>query len=348
MPTSEENRDLSRLSRRDFLRCSAWGLLALGMPLRSGRFASAAGGGQLGRVLDPTVDIYRQTSFASDKVDAVWRDDVLTIDGAEVGDEIPEYNRIWYQVHDRGYVHSSAIQPVRNEPNVPLKRVPYAGLLVEITVPFVDAYWKPQVEDERAYRFYYGSTFWVIAVTQDSGAHRWYSIIDDKYEYFYFARAEAFRPIPLAELTPISPEVPPSEKRIEVSLAEQWVECYEGTRLVSTSKVSTGKKFDDGSYWTPQGEFTTFRKRSTRHMTAGNLATGYDLPGVPWVSYITEDGVSFHGTYWHNDFGAPRSHGCINMTPQAAKWLYRWTQPVVPSGQMERRTEAGTRVLIHA
>ncbi len=61
-------------------------------------------------------------------------------------------------------------------------------------------------------------------------------------------------------------------------------------------------------------------------MAAGDIASnGFDLPGVPWVLYITESGISFHGTYWHNDYGRPHSHGCINLAPQAAKWLFRWT-----------------------
>ena len=66
-------------------------------------------------------------------------------------------------------------------------------------------------------------------------------------------------------------------------------------------------------------------------MAAGDraAANSYDLPGIPWVCYITEDGVAFHGTYWHNDYGKPRSHGCINLTPQAARWIYLWTMPYV-------------------
>ena len=79
-------------------------------------------------------------------------------------------------------------------------------------------------------------------------------------------------------------------------------------------------------------------------MARGNRATGYDVPGVPWVSYIDEEGVSFHGTYWHNDYGMPRSHGCINMTPDAAKWLYRWTRPVVPKNELEVWKAHGTAV----
>jgi lipoprotein-anchoring transpeptidase ErfK/SrfK len=58
----------------------------------------------------------------------------------------------------------------------------------------------------------------------------------------------------------------------------------------------------------------------------------YDLPGVPWVSFFTGNGEAFHGTYWHNDFGHPRSHGCINLSNSAAKFIYRWTRPTVPPG----------------
>lgn len=66
-------------------------------------------------------------------------------------------------------------------------------------------------------------------------------------------------------------------------------------------------------------------------MAAGDIAaTGFDLPGVPWVQYITPNGISFHGTFWHNDFGRPRSHGCINLSMNASKWLYRWSTPQVP------------------
>jgi len=65
---------------------------------------------------------------------------------------------------------------------------------------------------------------------------------------------------------------------------------------------------------------------------------------VPWVLYLTEKGISFHGTYWHNDYGRPRSHGCINLTPQSAKWLFRWTMPTVPFDKEYVYGLVGTRV----
>ena len=101
--------------------------------------------------------------------------------------------------------------------------------------------------------------------------------------------------------------------------------------LSSRRAISTGGRRLSGTYTTPVGNFITYHKRPTRHMANGDIASnGFDFPGVPWVLYITEGGISFHGTYWHNDYGIPHSHGCINMTPQAAKWLYRWTMPTVP------------------
>jgi lipoprotein-anchoring transpeptidase ErfK/SrfK len=82
-------------------------------------------------------------------------------------------------------------------------------------------------------------------------------------------------------------------------------------------------------------------------MATGDIASsGFDLPGVPWVLYITEGGISFHGTYWHNDYGRPRSHGCINLTPQAAKWLFRWTTPSVPHDKELIYGYVGTKVEI--
>ena len=84
-------------------------------------------------------------------------------------------------------------------------------------------------------------------------------------------------------------------------------------------------------------------------MARGNLAAnGYDLPGVPWNSYITESGIAIHGTYWHNYYGRPRSHGCINLTPQAAKWVFLWTMPFVPPDEVKIYEDTGTFVEIIA
>jgi len=332
------------LSRRGFLQLSSSALLALGIPLRWTSKAVETDRGFMGRVVDPTLDIYTRPSWASDKVKTLWRDDVFDIEAAWVGDPAPEHNRIWYEISGQGYAHSSSIQPVRNELNEPLVELPGPRVLTELTVPIMDAHWSPRDDSEVAYRFYYGTTYWITGVSQDVKLQKWYRVLDDKYTYVYYAPAAAFRPISVAETMPLSPEVPPEDKFIKVDLSNQWVSLFEGDTMVFSTKVSTGRKYGQDPSLTPRGDFETFRKRPSRHMASGNRATGYDLPGVPWVAYIDKIGDAFHGTFWHNDFGIPRSAGCINMTPAASKWLFRWTLPVVTNDELEVWKPHGTAV----
>jgi lipoprotein-anchoring transpeptidase ErfK/SrfK len=116
-------------------------------------------------------------------------------------------------------------------------------------------------------------------------------------------------------------------KRIEVNLGAQRVYAFEGNSKVNEFVVSTG-------LWgrTPTGTFTIQRKVRSQTMSGGNksLGTYYYLPGVQWVQYFGNGqipwsrGFSFHGTYWHNNFGHPMSHGCINMKTPEAQWLFDW------------------------
>jgi lipoprotein-anchoring transpeptidase ErfK/SrfK len=159
----------------------------------------------------------------------------------------------------------------------------------------------------------------------------------------FYVPAQHLRFIPGDELKPISSDVPPHNKRIEVYIPQQVMIAYEYDQPVFMARIASGAVFSNGDYSTPTGRHMTFHKRASRHMARGNLAAnGYDLPGVPWNSYITEEGVAFHGTYWHNNFGRPRSHGCINLTPQAAKWIYLWTIPSVPPNQPATYEQIGT------
>ena len=122
-------------------------------------------------------------------------------------------------------------------------------------------------------------------------------------------------------------------KRIEINLSSQRVLAFEGGTKVNEFVVSTG-------LWgrTPTGSFTIQRKVSSTTMSGGNRAIGtyYYLPGVPWVQFFGNAqipwsrGFSFHGTYWHNNFGHPMSHGCINMKTPDAKWLYDWAPMGTP------------------
>lgn len=334
---------IKEISRREFLKLSGAGLLGLIFtPPRAFRDLAP---GQQGRVCEGSVKVYDRPSFQGREIKTYWKDTVLPITDITLGDKEPAFNRIWYYIGDEGYAHSGAIQPVQTQLNDPASALPPEGALAEVTVPFTDSHWGADSVFPVAYRFYYATTHWVGSIKYDTTGNPWYLILDDKWKYRYYAPANHFRLVPADELSLLSPNVPPEDKRIEVRTAEQIVVAYEGEQAVFMTKAATGAKFSNGDFSTPPGRHVTAHKRPFRHMAAGNLAAnGYDLPGVPWVSYITPEGISFHGTYWHNNYGKPRSHGCINLSPQAAKWVYRWTLPVVPPNEQYAYDDNGTAV----
>lgn len=334
-----------KYSRRDFLKLSGMGLFSLFGPQLS-PLASLLNG-QQGRVIYETISLYRRPSFSSEKTRKYWEDAVLPISEVTLGSEQPEYNRIWYRIGGEGYAHSGGIQPVRTEINPVIYDLPPLGRLAEVTVPFTDALWTPGERYHVAYRFYYQTTHWVSSVVEAPDGTPYYHILEDKWDLDYYVPAQHLRVIPDAELTLISPDVPNIAKKILVLNGLQTVIAYEYQQPVFMVKAATGADFSTGKYITPTGHFRTNYKRPSRHMAAGNLAyNGYDLPGVPWILYITESGIAFHGTYWHNDFGKARSHGCINLPSRASKWLYRWTLPHVPSHKQWVYDHSATHVEI--
>jgi hypothetical protein len=121
----------------------------------------------------------------------------------------------------------------------------------------------------------------------------------------------------------LTKDSPPTNKRIVVSLSKEMLYAYDGDTLFMHDPVSTGLEFTP----TPLGTFTIYRKTPARYMQGpipGVSNQYYDLPGVPWDLYFTTDGAVIHGAYWHNHFGEPWSHGCVNLAPQEAKKLYYW------------------------
>lgn len=119
-----------------------------------------------------------------------------------------------------------------------------------------------------------------------------------------------------------APPPPPGAARsIVVSLGRQQMWAYEGGTVVLSSLVSTGK----AGFETPPGMFQILVKKEIEDMEGLIGGEYYDVPQVPDVMYFTDVGHAFHGAYWHNDFGAPRSHGCINLPLDVALWLYDWT-----------------------
>jgi lipoprotein-anchoring transpeptidase ErfK/SrfK len=103
---------------------------------------------------------------------------------------------------------------------------------------------------------------------------------------------------------------------VDVDLSEQRVTAYEGDQAVQTFIVSTGTRFHP----TVTGQFRIY----ARYRSTPMAGPGYYLPGVPFTQYFYE-GYALHGTYWHNNFGTPMSHGCINLRTPDSEWLYDFT-----------------------
>jgi hypothetical protein len=335
-----------RFSRRDFLKLTGYGLMGMFLPNLPQPVPLADDFDNLqGRVVDRALWSYDAPDFKAKRIKIYWRDLVVSITNTAVSNDESAHNRVWYEVKDGGYIYSGSLQPVRTLLNEP-QPISLKGALGEISVPYTDALESLEPQAPVLHRLYYETVHWVTAsdVSAVDGS-KWYILLDDKYKTYYYVHAEHVRLITPEELTPLSQQIPSEEKRVEVRLGEQMVLAYERNTLVYAVRASTGGRLRSGTYTTPDGDFITFHKRPTRHMAAGDIAaSGFDLPGVPWVLYITQSGISFHGTYWHNDYGRPRSHGCINLTPQAAKWLFRWTTPTVPADKEFVYGFVGTRV----
>ncbi|MBD2436975.1 L,D-transpeptidase [Nostoc sp. FACHB-110] len=107
-------------------------------------------------------------------------------------------------------------------------------------------------------------------------------------------------------------------RRIEIDLSQQRLRAWEGKKLVYSFRVSTGKRATP----TPVGRFHIQTKYRTNRMRGD----GYDIPDVPYTMYFYE-GYAIHGAYWHNRFGTPVSHGCVNLPVKQARKLYNWTKP---------------------
>lgn len=162
-------------------------------------------------------------------------------------------------------------------------------------------------------------------------------------------------PIPLA--ANISPQsdnvlgVRAEDKRIEVDLTNQHLYAYEGNNLIYDFPVSTGK-------WgkTPTGTFNIWIKLRYTKMEGGNKDWGtyYNLPNVPYTMYFYNNeipktrGYGIHGTYWHNNFGHPMSHGCVNVKTEDVEKLYYWADPTIQgNATYADKNNPGTKIVIY-
>jgi len=124
------------------------------------------------------------------------------------------------------------------------------------------------------------------------------------------------------------------EKWIDVNVTKQTLVLFEGIKAVYATLVSTGEaglKDAENSTATQRGIFRIHTKYVTATMDSDEVGEEFELRDVPYVQYF-EKGYALHGAYWHDRFGVPKSHGCINLAPEDARRIFFWTEPTLPQG----------------
>ncbi len=361
---NSHSRLIERINRRDAIKVSALGLGGIAshrfmQDLAIADFPSAE---RLGRVTSPKVEIHVRPDSTSQAIGVLYEDAVIPWLREVVGHHPYRFNQRWVETPD-GYLWSGTVQPVQNEPNQPVASLPVSsigeGMWVQVTVPWVDLILdnpparSPWLKENPTPRLCYSQILWVDQIRTDaSGSNPLYRI-NERYGYgdIFLADARAFQPLREENLSPIHPDV--EDKRVLINLTYQTLSCFEGNREVYFCRISSGAKYNASGnpvdeWSTPMGSFRIWRKAMSLHMSGGTTGGGYDLPGIGWATLFVGNGVAIHSTFWHNNFGVPMSHGCVNARPQDAQWIFRWTTPSIDfdPGDITVSMPGGTRILV--
>ena len=327
-----------KLNRRDFLKLS--GLSLAGLALRQfppGRYEYQPV--KMVRVAYDSISVFDAPRDDARTVGYRFRDTLLNLYERLEPETGPAYNPVWYRVWG-GYVHSAFTQTVDVRLYPARESVPAHGLLTEVSVPFSQPYnftaqegWTVNPD----FFLYYNSTHWITDVVEGPDGEPWYQITDELFNAFkYYLPAAHLRVFDFDKIAPIAEDVPAADKRIEVSLLHQRLVAYEGDTEVYRTQVSTGvnRSVPQGQLptRTPTGTHYLYSKMPSKHMGQTRLTdvnlNDPSLPGVPWTMFFAEGGYALHGAYWHSNFGAQMSSGCINLSKEDSLWLFRWTTPV--------------------
>jgi hypothetical protein len=124
------------------------------------------------------------------------------------------------------------------------------------------------------------------------------------------------------------------EKWLDVNITKQTLVAYDGTKPVYATLISSGEaglEDHSRSTATKRGIFRIHTKHLSSTMSSSEVGEEFELRDVPYVQYF-EEGYALHGAYWHDRFGTPKSHGCLNVSPEDARWLFSFTEPSLPPG----------------
>jgi lipoprotein-anchoring transpeptidase ErfK/SrfK len=132
------------------------------------------------------------------------------------------------------------------------------------------------------------------------------------------------RRVALVQPDTTRPEGIPENRWVSVNLYEQTIAIYEDSELIFASLVSSGLR----GWWTRPGVFQVYKEYVNDGMQGAfeaDRSDFYYLEDVPWVMYYDDD-RALHGAYWHNNFGYQQSHGCVNLAPADAQWIFEWVE----------------------
>lgn len=249
------------------------------------------------------------------------------------------YNgRTWYLTSDGGYLLASLVAiyrpsafqgvAVRSQP-----AFPFAWVLTSVKTSSKPGA-KPDAQSVAFKRY----NLVTLYEQREVDGRAWYRVGDNQWIIQTAIAKVEWRPPPEG--------VGPGEKWVDISLFEQTVAAYEGDRMVYATLASTGLR----RWPTVQGLYHIYLKLALDGMTGREGQPDfYALEDVPWVMYFHE-GYALHGAYWHDGFGYQHSHGCVNLAPLDAKWLYDWTAPAVPPDAKRKdatQDDPGTWVWVH-
>ena len=255
------------------------------------------------------------------------RSDNPPIDRLRQGTEVTIYEdttyngEVWYRIGENRWVHSAWVHVSSSRPRAgtPVDRTAAteaSGLpLGWVVAPILNVRAKPGVSsdnppiDEVHYKD-------VVPILEEKtvGGGRWYRIGQDRWVYGGWVGVARYKPRPAA--------IRSDELWVGVNLREQTLVAYEGDKPVFATLVATGLPQTP----TVQGIFRTWLRLKWGKMSGGSYATGgfYYLEDVTWTCYFYQ-GYALHAAYWHDAFGRPRSHGCVNMSPHDAWWVFQWS-----------------------
>jgi lipoprotein-anchoring transpeptidase ErfK/SrfK len=265
--------------------------------------------------------------------------------------EMSSAGRRFLRTQNGGYIERGAASPVRNAPT-------FQGVVLDeqhplpmaFMVAFQGATFDLSPDGQRAVRRDAAARLTAYHLTADPPV----TIGRENYlktrEGFYVRE----RNVRQVRTTAPPSDVGATEKWIEVNLDRQMLIAYEGPRPVYVTLISSGRRNRDDeerNYETVQGSFRIYAKHLATTMDGNSAGDGpYSIEDVPWVMYF-ENSFALHGAFWHNLFGYMRSHGCVNMAPADARWVFHWSDPQLPAGwhgvNANATSRPGTRVYVH-